>query len=195
MRKVFIVLLILIAVVSLAACAKEADTDSTTPASESEAVTEIPAEKPTQKPTDPPTEAPTAPSYTVITQSSGETAELNGDGTFTYTNRKYGWSVDIPEVWNEYGMIIEYDDTGKTEFKHESSFFSDYHLTGDIFSMMTVPASEYKESEFNIKLYGDDEYVVFWSKPSDVQTDLHKEDELEPLKESREQILESFRWE
>lgn len=195
MKKLLIILLILAIVVTLAACAKDADTAPTVPAFESEAVTEAPTEKPTEKPTDPPAEAPTAPSYTVITRSSGENAELSEDGYFTYTNRKYGWSVDVPGVWNEYGYIIEYDDTGEVEFKHEASFFSDYHLTGDIFSMVTKPVSEFKESEFNIELYRDDEYVVCWSKPSDVQTDLHKEDEINQLKDTRDQILESFRWE
>lgn len=199
MKRLLIIFMIVTITLSLSACAKDADTVSTVPVSESEAVTEAPDEKPTQKPTDPPTEAPTEPSYTVIAQSSGETAALSGEGYFTYTNRKYGWSVDVPEVWNEYGYIIEYDDTGKVEFKHEASFFSDYHLTGDIFSMVTLPAGSTfytANGSTGTDIYQDDENMVCWDKPSDVQTDYENyKDEIEQLKETRDRILESFRWE
>ena len=194
MKKIWIFLLISALVLTFCGCAKDVQPAPTAPATESEAVTETPTEPVTEKPT----EAPTQPSYTVITQSSGETAALDGDGYFTYTNNKFGWSVDVPEVWNEYGYIIENDETGTVYFKHENSYFSEYHLSGDIFSMVTLPAGSTfytANGSTGTDVYQDDTYMVCWDRPSDVQTDLQLEDEITPLKETREQILASFRWE
>ncbi|MBQ3417093.1 MAG: hypothetical protein IJH32_04590 [Ruminococcus sp.] len=197
MKKPLIILLIIAVAVSLCACAEKADAEPTAPATETAALTEKPAETVTEAPTETPTEKHAERTYTVITQSTGETPETN-DGYFTYTNNKYGWSVDIPEVWNEYGMIVEYDDTGEVAFKHEESFFSEYHLSGNIFSLVTLPAGSTfytANGSTGTDIYQDDEYMVCWDKPSDVQTDLHFEDEINQLKDTREQILESFRWE
>lgn len=194
MKRILVFLIILAISFSLVACSENTSTEPFTSVTETASITEASTEASTEKPTEKQNEH----TYTVITQSSGDRAELTGDGYFTYTNHKFGWSVDVPEVWNEYGYIIEDDETGTAYFKHENSYFSEYHLSGTIFSLVTLPAGSTfytSNGSTGTDIYQNDEYMVCWDKPSDVQTDLHLEDEIAPLKDTRERILESFRWE
>ena len=157
--------------------------------------TQSPTEAPTEVPTELPTEAPTERPRTVIVQSSEKTAELDGDGYFTYTNSKYGWSAEIPEIWNQYGYIVEDDETGSVTFMDEASRFSGMHLSGEVMVLMTAPVdTELRGNWGDTEVARNDEFKVYWDKPSDVQYPAEYADEYHALCDTRESILRSVGW-
>ena len=188
MKKALAWMLVIALCALLAACgqnSKTADEKATEAvATADQAETEAPAET-----------APTEEGYTVVT-SSAHRPEVNENGTFSYTDKKYGFTVDIPAIWNEYGYIAENDETGALMFCHEKSRFSDDLLGGWVFSIAIMPIGDdggFAEDDPCL-LLKNSEYDVFWEKPTDVQYLEEYRDEYSALNKTVISIVDTARW-
>ena len=199
MKRITALILLTVLSLLLASCGNNAASDPTA----AEAVTEpsataspaTPEQLSTESETQPPAEQPTLGTKTVVLKASEQKAEMNDAGVFTYTNKKYGWSVDIPAVWNEYGYITEDDDSGSLCFMHEVSRVADNHMSGEVFTLYTVPADqEIRGNWGDTEISRNDQYKVCWDKPSDVQYDMQYSDEYHALVDTRQSIFDSIRW-
>lgn len=203
MKRVIALFIITALCALLAACGESAAPSPTVGATQAaekstekatEEPTQAPTEKPTEKPTEAPKEAPTERPCTVIVKASEKTVPVEG-GVFTYTNSKYGYSVDIPAVWNEYGYIAEDEETGNVVFAHEYSRFTDNHLSGEIFELFVLPVDQEQRGNWgDTAVASSDTYKVCWDKPSDVQFEMDYYDEYRALSDTRQAVLDSVRW-
>ena len=117
MKKLVVMLMAAVMVMSLAACTKPAPTEKPTEAPATQAPTEAPTEKPTEKPTEAPTEAPTEGGIP-------EKQEI-GKGAKTFT-----MTVTDAEK-KEYELVIHTDKktVGEALSEYELADISDGFLT------------------------------------------------------------------
>lgn len=124
---------------------------------------------------------------------------LTKRSTITYTNNKYGWSVELPEEWNKYGTVIENNTSGYVGFYHKELY--EKSGLGRMFTIDALPPDKYEElSPWTIdKLAENSEYVFFWTWATDLQVDINDKDferlyeEYNILYNTRDSIIESFK--
>lgn len=131
--------------------------------------------------------------------------------SFTYTNEEYGWSVEIPAIWKQYGSVGEYAGgfehtiLGQVGFHHkeiqENAPLNSN--SGWLFDIGALPPDEYEEYVKNKPVHGklaeNSDYVFFYIGRSDLPIDPVDEnskrllEEFNLLSNTRESILETFR--
>lgn len=141
-----------------------------------------------------------------------DTSNINSkDNVTIYTNKEYGWSVELPEEWMKYGTVGEYAGgfkhfiLGQVGFHHKE-LHENAPLnsnTGWVFDIGALPPEEYEEYSKNLPMYGklaeNSEYVFFWMAPTGLPIDPVDADSKRLLEEyyllsdTRDSILESFK--
>lgn len=118
-----------------------------------------------------------------------------------YINNKYGWSVELPKEWSEYGTVVEDNEYGVVYFYHKEIY--ENSKIGFVFDIGALPYDEYEElSKVHPrigKLDENSDYVFFWTGPTDLQVDINSSDfdrlyeEYNILCNTKDSVLESFK--
>ncbi len=126
----------------------------------------------------------------------------------TYVNKEYGWSVELPEEWNNYGLVVDNSvnpilltGADTVNFCHKETYYS--YGNGGIFSILACPLKDYNnisDSSFYTKITENKEYVYLCHE-FDIQFDtpLSREkydrllNEYNILHKAKDSILESFK--
>ncbi len=129
-----------------------------------------------------------------------------------YTNPKYGWSIEIPSVWDSYGYINEMFGGDYLTFSYKESYSEKHGFGGHVFTICST-RDDFSEGNYASggELYKGSELRVYWYKATDVQflyatdenDDLYvlenddpqfekRQTEYRALSDTREGILDSF---
>ena len=137
----------------------EAMPQTVEPTTEEPATEEPATEEPTtEKPTEPPTEPPT---------------ESN-----VYHNVGYGWSVEIPDEWNEYGWTAEANYPNSDREGYLRFYHKEIYRTAKAGLVMSIYAIDKNNTKYNRTngwmnkggfLGENDRFYFFWEGPTDVQ--------------------------
>ncbi len=135
-----------------------------------------------------------------LDSNNDEKADTDNSDYSIYTNEQYGWSVQLPDEWLEYGSYEEHD-LG-TSFHHTE--VRDESQMGHLFTIQAIELN----SEHDDKLYGgmpkggylgeNSEYAFYWWGATDVQVDMNHPDfdriasEMDILDSYQTDILDSF---
>lgn len=184
MKKAFSLLIaVAIAVVVCTGCTGAMyDTEATTPA------TEAPA---------PATDAPVIETQAPVIETEAPAPA----GYFTYTDPYYGWTVQVPEVWHTYGMIVEDNENDADRFMYKDAYLNDN--AGHVFTIVnTTSPIDTTQLPHGGELYNDGSLQVYWWAATDVQFGVsyspdtaefqRQADEYGQLSETRDEILYSF---
>ena len=172
MKKWIALLLTAVLVMSLAACSISFHINEPTAA---------PTDEPTEAVTDAPTQAPT------------EAPKAQAPAGYFYVEHPDGlWSVTVPEIWHETGMIINYDDAGTyyVKFVLKEAY---YEGAGHVFTIATVTGSEnfvnVDEFPHAEEMYRDSSMQVFAIFPTDVQFGVYDDPSSAAFKKQQEDYL------
>lgn len=126
----------------------------------------------------------------------------------TYVNKEYGWRVELPEEWNEYGLVVDNSvnpilltGADTVNFCHKEIYNS--YGNGGIFSIIVCPLDEYNsisDDSFYTKITENTKYVYLYHE-FDIQFDkpLSSEkynrllNECNILHKAKDSIIESFK--
>lgn len=129
--------------------------------------------------------------------------------TKTYHNTQYGWSVDIPTEWNQYGSIKESDNgySFSVIFYHKE--LNEKYSNGYVLSIEAISKSKGNQQPPGLSGYlgENNDYYFYWIKASDVQwmasghyteKDMDSEDqrhwdEYKVLEKAADKIINSFK--
>ena len=190
MRRITAILLAIVFIAALlCAC------DDTKP--DPDASTAEPTEKATEKAADDPTDAPTD----VPTEASEP-----ADSTFVYTDPSGAYQLDVPERWNDTGMIVAEENEGYeiVAFVYKDAYEQG---AGRVFTIVKISdaanITDVSELPHAEELYNDGTMQVFVNYPTDVQFAPYDEpgsaesdrqyEEYRVLSEMRDGIIGSFR--
>lgn len=127
---------------------------TTEPETEQPETEEPETEKPTQKATEPPTESN------------------------VYHNVGYGWSVEIPDEWNEYGWTVEANYPNSDREGYLNFYHKEIYQTAKAGFVMSIYAIDKSNTKYNRTngwmnkggfLGENDRFYFFWEGPTDVQ--------------------------
>ena len=134
---------------------------------------------------------------------------LPKSGGNTYTNSSYGWSVTVPDGWNDYGTILEYQDMSGSEMYGSVGFYhkslQEKYNMGHVFTIFAVPVGSKNDDRINGGtakggyLGKNSRLAFYYWEATDVQaspesptyrTDM---EELRTLRSFKDEIVNSFR--
>lgn len=119
----------------------------------------------------------------------------------TYTSEKHGFTVTLPEAWQKYGKIVEYDDG--VGFYHKGTYDAqNVSYSGLVFDIAREKESDYDQETTRggrtLPLVSKDGYVYYYATPSDVTYnygDSITAKEYSELMDSSDILIQSLTWE
>lgn len=119
----------------------------------------------------------------------------------TYTSGKHGFTVTLPEAWQKYGRIVEYDDG--VGFYHKSTYDAqNVNYSGLVFDIAREKESDYDQETTRggrtLPLIAKGGYVYYYATPSDVTynyRDSTTAEEYSELMDSIDILLQALAWE
>ncbi len=207
MKKILALLLVVVfAAALLTACGDGNPKHRPQTATEAtEKATEKPTEKPTEAATEAPTEPPTEPPTEAPTEAPTEKPQALNTA-FSYTDPDGEFTLTVPAIWNETGMILEEDDGSGHEmirFVYKDAY---YQGAGTVFSIVVIddPSAfvDVTMLPHAEELYKDDSTQIFVNYPTDVQFSVYEQPgtaefqrqqaEYTALNQTRQGVIDSF---